>query len=59
MSKQSLTRTCSLRKRVRPMTDIYEEDDSQRRDLSGRKRVDVVHCLLDSSSDEVDNDHLD
>ncbi|CAF1480907.1 unnamed protein product [Rotaria magnacalcarata] len=59
MSKQSLTRTCSLRKRVRPMADIYEEDDSQRRDLSGRKRVDVVHCLLDSSSDEVDNDHLD
>ena len=50
MSKP-LTRTYSVRKHVRPLIDIDEEDDQQRRDSSGRKRVDVVQCLLDSSSD--------
>ncbi|UJR22895.1 hypothetical protein I4U23_025923 [Adineta vaga] len=57
MSK-SLTRTYSLRKHVRPMIDIDEEDDEQRRDSSGRKRVAVVDCLLDSSSDENDETNL-
>ncbi|CAF0887048.1 unnamed protein product [Adineta ricciae] len=53
MSKP-LTRTYSLRKHVRPMVDIDEEDDEQRRDSFGRKRVAVVDCLLDSSSDETE-----
>ena len=50
MSTTPLTRTYSLRKPVRPLIDIDEEEDNQRRDSSGRKRVDVVQCLLDSSS---------
>ena len=41
------------------MVDIYEEDDEQRRDSFGRKRVAVVDCLLDSSSDETDEINLD
>ena len=49
-----LTRTYSLRKPVRPLIDIDEDEDNQRRDPSGRKRVDVVECLLDSSSDDLD-----
>ena len=57
MSK-ALTRTYSLRKPIRPIIDIEEEDDEQRRDHLGRKRVDVVHCLLDSSSDELDDGNL-
>lgn len=51
-----LNRTYSLRKRIRPMADIEEEDENERRDSSGRKRVEVVDCLLDSSADELDND---
>lgn len=54
MSK-TLTRTYSLRKSIRPIVDIEEEDDEQRRDHSGRKRVDVIQCLLDSSSDELED----
>jgi hypothetical protein len=54
---QNLNRKHSLRKSVRPIIDYDEEDDNQRRDLSGRKRVDVVQCLLDSSSDELDDVH--
>ncbi|CAF5014766.1 unnamed protein product, partial [Rotaria sp. Silwood1] len=37
---------------------IHQQDDDQRRDSSGRKRVDVIECLLDSSSDETDNDNI-
>ena len=51
---QQLTRTYSLRRPVRPIIDRDEADDDQRRDSAGRKRVDVVQCLLDSSSDEID-----
>ena len=51
---QQLTRTYSLRRPVRPIIDRDEADDDQRRDSAGRKRVDVVQCLLDSSSDELD-----
>ncbi|CAF0891162.1 unnamed protein product [Rotaria sordida] len=54
MSKP-LTRTYSLRKHIRPIIEIDEQDDDQRRDSYGRKRVDVVQCLLDSSSDEIDD----
>ena len=54
MSK-TLTRTYSLRKPIRPIVDIEEDEDEQRRDHAGRKRVDVIHCLLDSSSDELDD----
>jgi hypothetical protein len=51
----------SLRRTVRPIYDVYEEDDEKRRDSSGRKRVDVIQCLLDSSSDEIDdkNDNIE
>ncbi len=52
---RGLSRTYSLRKPIRPIIDVDEDDDEQRRDSSGRKRVDVVNCLLDSSSDEVDD----
>ncbi len=52
----TLTRTYSLRKPVRPIYDIDEEDDNQRRDSSGRKRVDVVECLLESSSTDENDD---
>jgi hypothetical protein len=55
---RGLTRTDSLRKHIRPIVDIEEEDDDQRRDSSGRKRVDVVQCLLDSSSDENDDENI-
>jgi hypothetical protein len=55
---RGLTRTNSLRKPIRPIYDIDEEDDNQRRDSSGRKRVDVVECLLDSSSDEIDDGNV-
>ncbi|CAF1191963.1 unnamed protein product [Rotaria sp. Silwood1] len=57
MSKP-LTQTYSLRKHIQPLVDIDEQDDDQRRDSSGRKRVDVIECLLDSSSDETDNDNI-
>ncbi|CAF2595769.1 unnamed protein product [Rotaria sp. Silwood2] len=53
-----LTRTYSLRKHIQPIIDIDELDDDQRRDSFGRKRVDVIECLLDSSSDETDNDDI-
>ena len=52
---QKLQRTYSLRKSIRPIVDRDEEDDDRRRDATGRKRVDVVECLLDSSSDELDD----
>lgn len=52
---QKLQRSYSLRKTIRPIIDRDEQDDDQRRDASGRKRVDVVECLLDSSSDEIDD----
>lgn len=55
MSKP-LTRTYSLRRHIRPIIDVDEDDDDdQRRNSSGRKRVEVVECLLDTSSDEIDN----
>lgn len=50
-----LQRTSSLRKPIRPIIDRDEQDDENRRDATGRKRVDVVECLLDSSSDEFDD----
>ncbi|CAF1495120.1 unnamed protein product [Adineta steineri] len=42
------------------MVDIEEEedDDENRRDISGRKRVAVVECLLESSPDEADHPHI-
>lgn len=49
---QILTRSQSMRKPIRPKIDFDDREDEQRRDVNGRKRVDVVHCLLDSSSDE-------
>lgn len=55
----SLTRTNSLRRAVRPIYDIDEEDDDARRDSSGRKRVPVVECLLDTSADEAEDTNID
>ena len=46
------------RKSITPLIDIYEEEDNKRRDSSGRKRVDVIHCLFESSSDENDDTDL-
>ena len=46
-----------LRKIIKPVIDIDEDDDDKRRDLSGRKRVDVIECLLETSSDENDDDY--
>jgi hypothetical protein len=37
------------------VVDINEDEDAKRRDSSGRKRVDVIECLLESSSDETDD----
>ncbi len=56
---RGLTRTYSLRKPIRPIVDIDEDDDEQRRDSFGRKRVDVVQCLLDSSSEDNDDENID
>jgi hypothetical protein len=53
-----LSRTYSLRKPIRPIIDIDEDDDEERRDSFGRKRVDVVDCLLDSSADEIDDGNV-
>jgi hypothetical protein len=53
-----LSRTYSLRKPIRPIIDIDEADDQQRRDPSGRKRVPVVECLFDTSSDEIDDERI-
>jgi hypothetical protein len=55
MSKNKFFRTYSIRKSIKPLIDIYEEEDNKRRDSSGRKRVDVIQCLLESSSDENDD----
>ena len=52
---RGLSRTYSLRKHIRPIIEIDDDDDEQRRDSFGRKRVDVVDCLLDSSSDDIDD----
>jgi hypothetical protein len=45
----------SSRRVIRPIIDHDDIDDEQRRDASGRKRVDVVECLLESSSSSDDD----
>ena len=42
------------RKSIKPIFDRDENEDDQRRDAFGRKRVDVIHCLLESSDDDDD-----
>ena len=49
----------SSRKAVRPIIDRDENEDEQRRDASGRKRVDVIECLLESSSDDDSSSNND
>lgn len=46
----------SSRKTIKPVYDIYEDEDDKRRDLFGRKRVDVIQCLLESSSSDENDD---
>jgi hypothetical protein len=58
MSKNNYFRTRSFRKSIKPVIDIYEEEDNKRRDSFGRKRVDVIQCLLESSSDENDDTNI-
>lgn len=55
---RGLSRTYSLRKHIRPIIEVDEDDDEQRRDSFGRKRVDVIDCLLDSSPDEIDDENV-
>jgi hypothetical protein len=54
MSKNYFSRTRSFRKSIKPVIDIYEDEDDKRRDSFGRKRVDVIQCLLESSSSSSD-----
>ncbi|CAF3989211.1 unnamed protein product [Rotaria sp. Silwood2] len=58
MSKNFSTRTHSFRKPIKPIIDTDEDEDDKRRNPSGRKRVDVIQCLLESSSDENDDINL-
>ncbi|CAF1250158.1 unnamed protein product [Adineta steineri] len=51
MSKNSF-----FRKRIKPAIDV--DDDDGRRDVCGRKRVDVIDCLFDSSSDDNDDTNI-
>ncbi|CAF1210080.1 unnamed protein product [Rotaria magnacalcarata] len=57
MSNSNTYRLRSIRKPIKPVIDIDEVEDDKRRDSFGRKRVVVIECLLDSSSD--DNDDVD
>jgi hypothetical protein len=56
MSKNGFSRRRSFRKSIKPIFDIDENEDDQRRDTFGRKRVDVIQCLLESSSSDDSND---
>lgn len=49
------------RKPIKPRIDLDEDEDEdeQRRDASGRKRVDVIECLLESSSDDEYDTHTE
>jgi hypothetical protein len=58
MSKNYFSRTRYFRKSITPVIDIYEIDDDKRRDSFGRKRVDVIECLLESSSDDNDDTNI-
>lgn len=56
-NRSSSEYTCSKmssRRMIRPVYNIDEDEDEQRRDASGRKRVDVIDCLLESSSSDED-----
>jgi hypothetical protein len=44
------------RKSIKPIIDRDENEDDQRRDIFGRKRVDVIQCLLESSSDDSNDE---
>jgi len=50
------SRTRYFRKSIKPLIDIYEIEDDKRRDSFGRKRVDVIECLLESSSSDENDD---
>jgi len=58
MSKNYFSRTHYFRKSIKPVIDIYEIEDDKRRDSFGRKRVDVIKCLLESSSDDNDDTNI-
>lgn len=47
-----MSKNVSRRKTIKPLIDRDETEDELRRDPFGRKRVDVIQCLLESSSDE-------
>ncbi|CAF1002888.1 unnamed protein product [Rotaria sordida] len=59
MSQHSYIRTNSVRKSIKPTINHDEDEDDKRRDVSGRKRVDVIHCLLESSSSSSSSDEND
>ncbi|CAF3563264.1 unnamed protein product [Rotaria socialis] len=58
MSNSNTYRLRSFRKPIKPVIDIDEVEDDKRRDPFGRKRVEVIKCLLDSSSDENDDEDI-
>lgn len=58
MSNSNKFEKHTLRKHIKPLIDIDEDEDDRRRDSSGRKRVDVIQCLLESSSsDDNETEH--
>ena len=59
MLKARTSQVRSDRKPIKPTIDFDEDEDEQRRDASGRKRVDVIECLLESSSDEEVGTHTE
>ncbi|CAF3354438.1 unnamed protein product [Rotaria sp. Silwood1] len=58
MSKSFSTQAHSFRKPIKPIIDADDDEDDKRRNSYGRKRVDVIQCLLESSSDENDDANL-
>ncbi len=54
--KERMSKNDFSLKRVKPVIIIDEDDE--RRDLFGRKRVDVIECLLESSSHENDETNI-
>lgn len=50
-----MSKNAFRRKTIRPVIDRDELDDEYRRDTFGRKRVDVIQCLLESSDDSSED----
>lgn len=54
-----MSKNAFRRKTIKPVIDHDEIDDEYRRDTFGRKRVDVIQCLLESSSSDEEPSTLD